>query len=68
MHPQEPKRPRGRPVTVAATVNITLRLSTEHREKLKALGGADWVRARLDEAAEPLEPQSPRAPWVKTAA
>lgn len=53
MHPQEPKRPRGRPVTVAASVNITLRLSAEHRDKLKALGGAEWVRARLDEVQAP---------------
>lgn len=36
------------------TTSTTLRLTKAQREKLERLGGAKWVRERIDEAPEPL--------------
>lgn len=37
----------GRPV--AGTKYVSVRLTPEQQSKLKALGGSEWIRARLDE-------------------
>lgn len=52
---QTAQRTRGRPAiqTGQETVPITIRLTTEQRDKLQRLGGAQWVRARIDRAKEP---------------
>ncbi len=34
------------------TVTISLRLTTGQREKLARLGGAEWVRQKIDRAKE----------------
>lgn len=35
------------------TVGVTLKMTTTQREKLSRLGGAPWVRDRIDKAREP---------------
>ena len=35
------------------TERVELRLSAAQRDKLAALGGPDWLRARIDRAREP---------------
>jgi hypothetical protein len=35
------------------TVTLSLRVTVEQREKLERLGGAAWVRDRIDKAKEP---------------
>jgi hypothetical protein len=50
----QPKR-RGRPPAApgaAKDARIELRLTREQREKLERLGGAQWVRDRIDSARE----------------
>jgi hypothetical protein len=37
------------------TIPVTIKMSLEQREKLQRLGGAPWVRARIDKAKEPTE-------------
>jgi len=37
------------------TVTISLRVTTAQREKLVSLGGAEWVRSRIDKAKEPAK-------------
>ena len=32
------------------SVGVTIRMTAAQREKLKRLGGAKWVRARIDKA------------------
>jgi len=51
---QEPRR-RGRPALDVGleTVPITVRLTLPQREKLQRLGGAPWVREKIDKAKEP---------------
>lgn len=34
------------------TVTVSLRMTTSQRDKLARLGGADWVRKRIDKARE----------------
>ena len=34
------------------TVTLSLRMTPEQREKLARLGGAEWVRTRIDKARE----------------
>lgn len=51
--PKRPPNDRGqgrkpKPVEELKVV-VPLRLSPKHKAKLKALGGAEWVRAKLDE-------------------
>jgi hypothetical protein len=48
---------RGRPAIQAGedTVPITIRLTSSQQEKLQRLGGAPWIRARIDKAREPGE-------------
>jgi hypothetical protein len=36
-----------------ATVVATLKMTTTQKEKLGRLGGAPWVRGRIDKAREP---------------
>ena len=37
----------------SATVAFPVKMSERQREKLKRLGGAPWVRDRIDKAKEP---------------
>lgn len=48
---------RGRPSLADGleTVPVTIRLTAEQRVKLAALGGAKWVRDRIDKARPPTE-------------
>jgi hypothetical protein len=49
-------RPRGRPAVSAdkaKSARYPLRLTQAQREKLELLGGADWIRARIDGARLP---------------
>lgn len=51
-----PKR-RGRPPKGTATMTgqpLQIRLTAEQRAKLDALGGAEWVRQRIDRAKAPI--------------
>ena len=34
------------------TVTVSLRMTTAQRDKLARLGGAEWVRQRIDKARE----------------
>lgn len=54
--PAKEVRPRGRPAIVegAETVPITVRLTRPQSEKLQRLGGAKWVRERIERAKEPV--------------
>jgi hypothetical protein len=36
----------------ADTVTVSLRMTTDQRDKLQRLGGASWVRERIDKAKE----------------
>lgn len=36
-----------------ATVPVTIRMTGDQRDKLARLGGAKWVRERIDRAKEP---------------
>lgn len=48
-----PKRV-GRPLKSAAplTERVELRLTVEQRDKLARLGGADWVRSKIDQTPQ----------------
>ena len=50
-----PGRGQGRPPVKAGeeTITISLRMTPAQREKLERLGGAKWVRERIDRAKEP---------------
>ena len=50
-----PNRGKGRPPVKAGeeTVTVSLRMTPAQREKLARLGGADWVRQRIERAKEP---------------
>ena len=39
----------------APLIGVTLKMSQEQREKLTRLGGAQWVRSKIDRAREPNE-------------
>lgn len=46
-----PNRGQGRkPLGTEATTSVTLRMTLGQRDKLKALGGAAWVRGLIDAA------------------
>lgn len=36
------------------TATLSLRVTVAQREKLARLGGAEWVRGKVDEAQEPV--------------
>lgn len=42
------------------TVGLTIRMTADQRSKLERLGGAPWVRKKIDQAKEPDEPASQR--------
>lgn len=42
------------------TVTVSLRMTQAQREKLERLGGAKWVRDRIDRAKEPNNPANSR--------
>jgi hypothetical protein len=48
-------RGQGRPPVKAGeeTITVSLRMTPAQREKLSRLGGAKWVRERIDRAKEP---------------
>ena len=50
-----PGRGQGRPPVKAGeeTLTVSLRMTPAQREKLDRLGGAKWVRDRIDRAKEP---------------
>lgn len=52
---QPQQKPRGRPAIKAGeeTVPVTIRLTAPQRDKLQRLGGAPWVRTKIDKAREP---------------
>lgn len=37
------------------TVTLSLRVTPTQREKLARLGGAEWVRTKIDKAKEPTK-------------
>lgn len=41
------------------TVTLSIRLTVAQRAKLERLGGAAWLRTRIDKAKEPEHWQSP---------
>ena len=50
------KRKPGRPALppgAGKTARVELRLTEHQRDKLERLGGAEWVRRRIDAAKEP---------------
>lgn len=50
------KRPPGRPPApedARRSARVELRLTQAQRDKLERLGGADWVRSRIDRARDP---------------
>ncbi|WP_422085415.1 hypothetical protein [Variovorax sp.] len=55
-NPPSKKRP-GRPSLdpSQATVPIQIRLTADQRDKLGKLGGAPWVREKIDKAKLPKE-------------
>lgn len=52
---QPAQKTRGRPAIQAGqdTVPITIRMTAPQRDKLQRLGGAQWVRSKIDKAREP---------------
>lgn len=38
-----------------ATAPVTIKMSERQKQKLQRLGGASWVRDRIDDATEPTE-------------
>lgn len=38
-----------------ATMPVTIKLSEAQKEKLQRLGGAPWVREKIDKAKEPAD-------------
>jgi hypothetical protein len=50
-----PGRGGGRKPLIGDTplIGVTLKMSEEQREKLQRLGGAQWVREKIDKAKEP---------------
>ena len=50
------KRPPGRPPApddARRSARVELRLTQAQRDKLERLGGAEWVRSRIDRARDP---------------
>ena len=43
------------------TVTLSLRVTLTQREKLARLGGAEWVRGKIDKAKEPNAQSKPPA-------
>ena len=42
------------------TLTVSLRMTPAQREKLERLGGAEWVRGKIDRAKEPNAPHEGR--------
>lgn len=49
------KKSRGRPrlSEELATVSVTIRMTSEQRDKLSRIGGPPWIRKKIDLAKEP---------------
>ena len=55
MKEKKPKRPQGRPSNPdRLTVAVQIRMSPELKAQYLALGGAEWVRMAIDNAAKAL--------------
>lgn len=50
---REPEPRPGRPPGRIATASVSFRLTPERAEKLRALGGVEWLNAALDRARAP---------------
>lgn len=51
-----PKRgPKPKVAGAPATSPVTIKLTPPQRDKLMRLGGAPWVREKIDKAKEPKE-------------
>ena len=48
------------------TVTVSLRMTTAQRDKLALLGGAEWVRQRIDKAKTPNVESNRRAGIIGT--
>ena len=50
-----PARPQGRPALAEgeASVFVGIRMTQDQKDKLQRLGGAAWIRKRIDKAGEP---------------
>lgn len=69
MNTEPPKKTRGRPKKMVGEQTLLhVRLTQEHRDKLDRLGGADWLRSKLDEAQDPGEGSRARGPWLEKGA
>lgn len=56
---------RGRPAEIEGEqTTMRVRLSVAHRDKVDRLGGAAWIRARIEEAPEPQEGSRALGPWL----
>ena len=51
MAPEGPRPQAGK--AGEETVTLSLRVTVAQREKLERLGGAEWVRGKIDKAKEP---------------
>ena len=38
------------------TIPVTIKMTKDQRDKMRRLGGAPWVRKKIDQAKEPAEP------------
>lgn len=53
--PPMKRGPKPKIAGAPATSPITIKLSDAQKEKLQRLGGAPWVRKKIDQAKEPKE-------------
>ncbi len=53
--PQPRRGPKPQVTGAPATSPITIKLSEGQKEKLQRLGGAPWVRKKIDQAKDPKE-------------
>lgn len=53
----KPTARRGRPALSEgeATVPVVIRMTEPQKDKLRRLGGPQWVRSKLDKAKEPKD-------------
>lgn len=53
--PTAKRGPKPKVAGAPATSPVTIKLSDAQKEKLQRLGGAPWVREKIDKAKEPKE-------------
>jgi hypothetical protein len=49
----KPRKPGAKPKREEAAITTSIRLTPARREKLRRLGGADWLSPLIDAAPEP---------------